>query len=171
MTRPFDCWNARKCLAVFSSLPTLGLLGACVFQTAGETDIACPPTQIAVPSDRIGHNDKDGNLRFVATMAQLASTCRQDDEDIEVDIAFTMTAERGPAFEDKPVKLVYFLATVDPEREIIDKQILTVRLDFAPEQTVSAIRESVSLRLPASIEASGANYSLYLGFQPNEQGS
>lgn len=147
----------------------VALLSACAAQVDDQALTACPPAQIAVPSDRIGHSAENGDLRFVAIMDELASSCRRDDEDIEVDIAFTMSAERGPAFEDQPVRLTYFLATVDPKRQIVDKQILDVQLDFDPDQQVSALREEVILRLPASTEASGANYSLYLGFQPDQQ--
>ena len=150
-------------------LAAAALLSACANQTGDPALTACPPAQIAVPSDRIGHSNEDGELRFVATMEQLASSRRRDENDIEVDIAFTMSAERGPAFEGRPVRLTYFLATVDPKREIVDKQILDVELDFASDQPKSALRESVTLRLPASTEASGANYSLYLGFQPDRQ--
>lgn len=145
------------------------LLAACAGQVDDQASTACPPAQIAVPSDRIGHTDKDGELRFVATMAELVSSCRQNDGDIEVDLAFTMNVERGPAFEGQAVRLTYFLATVDPEREIVDKQILDVQLDFEPDQPASALREAITLRLPVSTEASGANYSLYLGFQPDRQ--
>ncbi|MEM8948954.1 MAG: hypothetical protein AAGA21_20790 [Pseudomonadota bacterium] len=144
-------------------------LSACA-STPGElAREACPQAQIAVPSDRIGQNNGDGELRFVAVMEQLSSNCRREEgeDDVEVDITFTMRAERGPAFEGQPLQLTYFLATVDPQREIIDKQVLNVQLDFGPDQPESALRESVTLRLPASTEASGANYSLYLGFQPD----
>ena len=75
------------------------LLSACAGQVDDQALTACPPAQIAVPSDRIGHSNEDGDLRFVATMAELTSSCRRDDDDIEVDIAFTMSAERGPAFD------------------------------------------------------------------------
>lgn len=144
-------------------------LSACANQAADVVLDACPPAQIAVPSDRIGHNNEEGELRFVAIMEQLDSSCRRDDDDVEVDITFVMRAERGPAFEGQPVRLTYFLATVDPKREIVDKQILDVQLDFEPDQPESALRERVTLRLPASTEATGANYNLYLGFQPDQQ--
>ena len=144
-------------------------LSACANQAADQVAIACPPTQIAVPSDRIGHNNQEGELSFIATIEQLTSSCRKEENDVEVDIAFTMRAERGPGLGDKPVALNYYLATVDPSRQIIDKQILDVKLAFEPDQAVSALRESITLRFPASTEATGANYSLYIGFQPNQQ--
>jgi len=159
---------APRSLVSASTAVSLCVLSACTANQGPESAlIACPPAQIAVPSDRIGHRNDEGDVSFIATMEQLTSNCRQDEGDIEVDIAFTMQAERGAGLGDQPVKLNYFLATVDPKREIIDKQILEVQLDFGSEQPVSALRESVTLRLPASTEATGANYSLYLGFQPD----
>ncbi len=156
-----------RSFAPASAAVLLSFLSACAGQTDDLALNACPPAQIAVPSDRIGYNNADGELRFVGILEQLTSSCRRDEDDVEVDITFIMRAERGPAFEDKPVRLNYFLATVDPKREIVDKQVLGLQLDFEPDQAESALRESVTLRLPASTEASGANYSLYLGFQPD----
>lgn len=148
-----------------SAFMSAAVLAACAQQAADPSLVACPPTQIAVPADRVGHGNDDGQLRYVASMADLVSACRQDEEDIEIDISFVMSAERGPAFAEQPVTLTYFLATVNPNRDIVDKQLLDVQFAFLPEQPVSALRETLTLRLPASDEASGANYSLYLGFQ------
>jgi outer membrane protein OmpA-like peptidoglycan-associated protein len=145
------------------------LLTACASQPGERAELACPPVQIAVPADRLGHNNEKGELRFVAVMDELISSCRQDEENLEVEITFTMSAERGPAFDDEQVDLTYFLATVDPNRNIVDKQILGVQLDLGNDKALSALNETVTLRLPASTEASGANYSLYLGFQPDQQ--
>ena len=158
-----------RSLAPASVTVLVACLSACASTPGDLARDACPQAQIAVPSDRIGHNNSEGELRFVAVMEELTSDCRraEGEDDVEVDITFAMRAERGPAFEGQPVQLTYFLATVDPQREIIDKQVLDVQLDFGPDQPKSALRESVTLRLPASTEASGANYSLYLGFQPD----
>lgn len=158
-----------RSFAPASTAVLASLLSACASQTEDLARNACPPAQIAVPSDQIGHNNEAGELRFVAIMEQLTSSCRRDEDDVEVDITFVMRAERGPAFEDQPVRLTYFLATVDPKRAIVDKQILDVQLDFEPDQPGSTLREHVTLRLPASTEATGANYNLYLGFQPDQQ--
>ncbi len=150
-------------------LPAFAALAGCASIGADDVETACPPAQIAVPSDQIGHRDADGRLSFVARMDQLASDCRIDEDQIEVDIALTLSAERGPGLKSDEVRLVYFLATVDPTREIVDKQLLDVTFAFEPDRTVNALREEITLRLPASTEASGANYSLYLGFQPERQ--
>lgn len=147
----------------------LPALAACTTTAEPSLETACPPAQIAVPSDQIGHRDVNGRLSFVARMDQLASSCRRENDEIELDIAFNMNVERGPGLKTDSLRLVYFLATVDPNRKIVDKHLLDVTLAFEPEAETTGLREEVTLRLPASTEASGANYSLYLGFQPDRQ--
>lgn len=129
--------------------------------------MACPPTQIAVPSDRIGHSDDEGKIRYVATMEQLLSSCEVSDDHVVVNLVFNLKAERGPVFEDRPVTLTYYIATVDPNREIVDKKLLDIELALKPDQAESVVREALTLHLPISNDATGANYSLYLGFQPD----
>jgi outer membrane protein OmpA-like peptidoglycan-associated protein len=161
--------SAFKSLAPGAAVAAALLLTACASQPRDVADVACPPVQIAVPADRLGHNNEAGELRFVAVMDELISSCRQADDNLEVEITFTMSAERGPAFDDEELDVTYFLATVDPNRDIVDKQILSVRLDLGDDKALSALSETVTLSLPAATEASGANYSLYLGFQPDQQ--
>ncbi len=153
------------------ALLTASLVGltACAGSSGTDRADACPAVRIAVPSDRIGHSDNDGQIRYVATMGGLTSDCRQADDQVELDIAFDLTAERGPAFQGRPVQLSYYLVTIDPNREIVDKKVLKVRLDLKKDQLATGLREDLTLRLPASHDASGANYSLYLGFQPDQQ--
>ena len=145
------------------------MLGACANNVADQAGIACPQTQIAVPSDRIGHSDDDGNIRYIATIEKLISSCEVNGDHVAVDLAFNLKAERGPVFEEKPVSLTYYVATVDPKREIVDKQLLSVDLALQPEQAENVIREELTLHLPLSSDATGANYNLYLGFQPDRQ--
>lgn len=158
-----------KAARPLQAMAVVSLLGACAGQGGEQILSACPPAQIAVPADRIGNNNSEGELRFVATIGELTSSCRLDQDQVEVDLAFTLNAEPGPAFDARPVRLTYFLATVDPNRAIIDKQILDVEIDVDPASPVTGLREAVTLRLPASTEASGANYNLYVGFQPDGQ--
>ena len=149
-----------------SALALLFLLGACVGGDTPDLEIACPSAQIAVPSDQIGHSDSEGRIRYVAKIEQLVSDCTVDDDKIAVDLTFNVRAERGPVFEGRPISLTYFIATVDPNREIIDKQLLDVLFELALEQAESVSREELTLHLPLPKDYAGANYNLYLGFQP-----
>lgn len=144
-------------------------LGACAGSSGADRVNACPATRIAVPSDRIGHADNDGRIRYIATMGSLTSDCRQVDDQVEVDISFDLTAERGPAFTGRPVRLTYYLVTIGPDREIVDKKLVNIRLDLDDDRIATGVREDLTVRLPASRDPGGANYSLYLGFQPDQQ--
>ncbi len=142
-------------------------LGACTSKPVADLGAACPPTQLAVPSDSIGHSDEEGSIRYVATLEKLVSSCSVNGDHVAVDLAFDVKAERGPAFQEQPISLTYYIATVDPKREIVDKKLLAVALELQPEQAAYSVREELTLHLPISSDASGANYSLYLGFQPD----
>ena len=144
-------------------------LGACATTDLNELVEACPSAQVAFPSDSIGHSDEEGRIRYVATIEKLVSNCQIDGDQVTLDLAFDLKAERGPAFVDEPIKLTYYLATVGPEREIIDKKLLNVELALKGEQANLAVREELTLELPASKDVTGSNYNLYLGFQPDEK--
>jgi hypothetical protein len=67
------------------------------------------------------------------------------------------------------VPVSYFLATIDPARKIVDKQVVTIEIDLGEAETERRVRQELTLRLPVSTDAGGANYSLYVGFQPDQQ--
>ncbi len=147
----------------------LTALAACAKSGPSDVETACPTSQVAVPSDQIGHSDEEGRIRYVATIEQLISDCTVDENLVAVDLAFNLKAERGPVFTEEPINLTYYIATIDPSREIIDKQLLDVSLQIEPEQAESVVREELTLHLPLPNEATGSNYNLYLGFQPTER--
>ena len=142
---------------------------ACATSDLSELVDACPSAQVAVPSDSIGHSDQEGRIRYVATIEKLVSNCQIEGDQITLDLAFDLKTERGPVFDGKPVKLTYYLATVGPQREIIDKKLLNVEFALGADQTDHTVREELTLELPASKDVTGSNYNLYLGFQPDER--
>lgn len=160
MSHPTLRWRSSALAA------SLSILGACSINGSDEFAAACPSAQIAVPSDRIGHSDNEGKLRYVATIEQLISDCRIEEDHVAVDLAFNLKAKRGPVFLEEPINLTYYVATVDPKRDIVDKQLLNVLIELQPEQEEGIVLEELTLQLPLPNDATGANYNLYLGFQP-----
>ena len=168
-----DQHQSRTALsAPFAGAATLAGLALTLAACAGsapEVETACPPAQIAVPADRVGNANADGELRFVVTMGDLASSCRHEGETLLVDLDFVVTARPGPALDLEQLPVSYFLATIDPERRIVDKQVIQIEIDVAAGQAKQDVQQQLTLRLPVSTDAGGANYSLYLGFQPDQQ--
>ena len=52
-------------------------------------------------------------------MTNLASACSYGAEGVDVDLAFDLIAERGPAFAGDAADLTYFVATIAPDGEIL----------------------------------------------------
>ncbi len=162
MTLPSRSW-------IGTVTATFLALGGCAVNGGDKLVDACPPTQIAVPSDSIGHSDEEGRIRFVVTMEKLSSSCRIDGDQIIVDLTFNVKAEKGPVFEDNLIELTYYIATVGPKREIVDKELLDFEVALDADQIERTIREELTLQLPASTDVTGSNYNLYLGFQPGKR--
>jgi hypothetical protein len=103
--------------------------------------------------------------RYLAVVTNLASACNYLEGAVDVDLAFDLIVERGPALEGDSVELTYFVATMGPGEEILAKQLLSSAIAFEAAERVAGSREQLTLRLPAVTPADGAAYALYLGFQ------
>lgn len=151
----------------------LGLLTAACSSDPPEAPAPCPPvvmlqgaesTSIYLPES----DEAPRDLQLVVALNDLVSTCRFAGDSVDVALAFNVLAQRGPAAPADPIHIGYFLATVGPERQIVDKQLLDVELSFASDQETTGLRETLTLRLPGVGEAQAAGYRVYVGLQLDE---
>jgi hypothetical protein len=117
---------------------------------------------------RAGAEPRASEIRYIAVLRDLSSTCRYYTEDdgagVDVDLTFNLIAERGPAMSgSEPV--TYFVATVGPDGRILDKEPLRSDLTFAEGEDRAGWSEDLTLRLPTVTSGEGAEYRLYVGFQ------
>jgi hypothetical protein len=101
-------------------------------------------------------------LQHLAVLTDLASDCRYVEDGVEVDLAFNLIAERGPAFA---VQLAYFVATVDPQQQIVAKQVFNSEIDFPAGQDSAGSAQQLTLKIPSVNAEGGAGYDIYVGFQ------
>jgi hypothetical protein len=120
-------------------------------------------TSIYAPGSEQGPDD----LELVIALNDLVSACRPTEGGMDVGLAFNVFAQRGPAFQPEPIRLSYFLATVGPDRQIVDKQLLDVELDMPADQESTGMRETITLRLPG-VGEDAASYRVYVGLQLDE---
>ena len=152
----------------------MGALGVLTLGACGSSEPQAPPTTCptAVLLDgaertsayRAGAEPVPGELRYMAALTDLASSCRYVDEGIEVDLSFVVIAERGPALSDTD-QVTYFVATVGPGDEILARDVLSGDLPFAEGEERVGLSEELTLRLPSVSPSEAANYTLYVGFQ------
>jgi hypothetical protein len=121
-------------------------------------------TSIYAPGSEQGPDD----LELAIALNDLVSACQPTGAGMDVGIAFNVFAQRGPAFQPEPIRLSYFLATVGPDRQIVDKQLLDIELDMPADQESTGMRETITLRLPGVGEAQAAGYRVYVGLQLDE---
>jgi hypothetical protein len=151
------------------------LLGVLALAACGSAEPELPPAP-ACPAAllldgaarttvyRAGAEPRPDALRYIAGLSDLASNCRYVDEGVEVDLAFTLTAERGPAFST-PEEVAYFVATLGPDGQILNKEIYPVELDLEEGYVGARWSEQLTLLIRSITAAQGTDYTLYIGFQ------
>ena len=134
---------------------------------------ACPTAVLLEGAENIStHVPASGrrpeDLQLVAALSGLVSACQVAGPDVDVALAFNVLGERGPAYGTPPVRLTYFIATVGPDRRIVDKQLFDIELAIPPDQVTAGLRETLTLRLPGMGQAEAARHRIYVGFQLDE---
>jgi hypothetical protein len=158
-----------RCL-VLAAVAAL-LLGGCSSSPPPPPAPICPTALLLSGADRVAAYRSDGErtpegLQHLAVLTDLASDCRYLEGALEVDLAFNLIAERGPAFAGAPLELAYFVATVDSQQQqIVAKQVFNSEIDFPADQQVAGSAQQLTLKIPAVTPEGGAGYDIYLGFQ------
>jgi hypothetical protein len=88
---------------------------------------------------------------------------------VEVDLAITLDATRGPAADGRVLDVPYFVVVMDADGQVLDKQIYQARFEFEPNRSRARLsEESVKLSLPTAANLRGSAYNVSIGLQVNE---
>ena len=109
------------------SLVALGalILAACASdQSPAPSPPACPTTLILQGAERTaayapGVEASPSALQHMAVLTNLATACRFVEDGVDVDLAFDLIVERGPAMAGETAELTYFVATLGPGDEVL----------------------------------------------------
>ena len=158
-------------LARLALAGTLVGLAGCGMFAKKEPAPPCPRVSL-VPDvgQAIGFREGPGrdltDVRYRATIADAKGECSYGRNGLSVDMKVTIVAERGPASTPAPSELQYFVALVDPQRRILNKEIFTVKIAFASGQERGAVEDEITIgpaRLPDRDTV--PDYTILLGFQ------
>jgi hypothetical protein len=119
-------------------------LGACSSSNPELPPPPCPPALLLDGAERTsayragaGATASPNNLRYVAALRELTSTCRYyedaNGQGVDVDVSFKVIAERGPALLDRE-EVTYFVATVGPDGRILTRDALGGDLPFEEDE-------------------------------------
>lgn len=138
-----------------ASATILLVLAGCGLFGTDEPDVpppGCPPVHALIGADRVASyaapGERIGDLRYVAAINQVRSRCRASGDGIELDVAFELVAERGPAMGPGPLQLRYFVATLAaPDDRVVGKRMFPIELTFGGRD-LAGLSELTTLRLP-----------------------
>ncbi len=151
------------------------LLSGCGLMTESEPQPPCPGLVVldqarTLTLYREGAGRDLTDVAFEASLLRAVPSCEYDLDDeggggVTMTFTFAVEAARGPGAETDRVSLPYFVAIVDPSRQIVAKEVFTVELVFAEGAARSRIGQSIEQHIPLAGGATGAAYETYIGFQ------
>jgi len=103
-----------------------------------------------------------------ATMSDITVACSARRDRVDVDIVFDVRVAEGPALArvapDRKVALEYFVAIVDPQRQIMTRRTFNADFQFSGNRTKLQSKEELSQRIPLASPGIGGAYQIAVGF-------
>ena len=150
-------------VAMAVSLAACGIFGK-------KTELPCPRVTVLKDAQRLvkfkpgGGNDLSAMLHEVRLMGVRAK-CKYSSDEVEVDMALTIGARRGPADTKHQAPVRYFVAIIDPRGRVIAKRIFDVTLSFPVNIDSGSLTDSLIQRIPIAKGKSAARHTIIAGLQ------
>jgi hypothetical protein len=104
-----------------------------------------------------------------ATFGDFEGGCEYYDEGVTVNLTLTLFSELGPAARSREAEFQYFVAILDPQQTVLEKEVFATTFTFPEGRNVVAVPEDVIPRIPLDRLATGPAYNVVLGFQLSEE--
>jgi hypothetical protein len=146
-----------------------GTLAGCSLVESKYADVKCPETGIVSELSAVSRFDGHGtgftNLAYRASLGDLKTECKIDDDGAAVTVTVSTLAEIGPAATERSADFSYFIALTDPHDKILSKRIFSNAIAFKGNQARAGARDSDSERIPMPDPKDAQKYHVVIGFQ------
>ena len=88
-----------------------------------------------------------------------------DESSVEIFLNVLISARRGPAATDNMVKIPFFVAIADSEKNVLSKDIFTSAIGFSGNETSSMAVEELVIAIPFNSQQDIYKFKAYLGLQ------
>jgi hypothetical protein len=146
-----------------------------------------PATEIAVPKNKTlpicpqvaimrelelvrdygGEKPADDQLVASAYMKKVVGTCSYKDNGVDISFELQMQSGRGPRLGGLHTSFPYFIAVIDPNETILNKELMTTEFSFASDKQDTTHSEDLHIFLPLKITErdKAPDYRVLIGFQ------
>ena len=136
-----------------------------------KVDPICP--QVAIVRDLETFRDYAGEkpdpalLVAAAKLTSIDGSCEYQDKGIDVSFHANIVAKHGPKLGGHHISLPMFVAVVDPADKVLNKNLMTVNVSFASDESTANTAEALHVFIPLEKEKhiSGPHYRVLAGFQ------
>jgi hypothetical protein len=136
--------------------------------------LICPQVAIIHELDTVrdygGAQPASAQLVAAARMNDITGDCGYQDEGIDIAFQLNFTAARGPHLAGNRMQFPFFVAVVDPDGNILNKNQMNEEFHFKDEDKTAEKSESmhVFIPMPKDKHQTGPNYRVLAGFQLTE---
>lgn len=121
-------------------------------------------------TDYGGETPDPSQLVSKARLQSLDGDCAYTKSGIDVRINANFIAQRGPRLGGRHISFPYFVAVVDPQEVILNKELMTEELNFSSQDYVTLDSQDLHVFIPLSKDKiiQGPSYQVLIGFQLRE---
>ncbi len=157
----------RKHSRSAAALALLVLLSACGGGSGPR--LPCPRLFTVSDAERqtkfVGDGRDLTDVEFEAAIRDPVLACRYDDDAVESLLTLNLLVVRGPADDDRMVRVNYFVAISTRDKQILAREEFGIDIEFEGNQSRVLVIEEVEPRIPLRPGETGVDYQIYLGFR------
>lgn len=99
-------------------------------------------------------------------IADMLIQCKYDKRSVTVDLQIAIAGDRGPADRSRAAEFDYWIAILDPQQNVVTKQLAKVRFQFTDNRTrLGQILSDFEPYIPLADLKQGPEYQIVVGFQ------
>jgi hypothetical protein len=136
--------------------------------------LICPQVAIIHELDTIrdygGAQPASSQLSAASRMQTISGDCGYQDDGIDIAFELDFVAARGPHLSGNRVQFPFFVAVVDPDGNILNKNMMTEEFHFKGDDKTTERSDNlhVFIPMPKDKHPAGPNYRVLAGFQLSE---
>jgi hypothetical protein len=158
-----------RCSRLVLLAAALGTLASCgMFDNSKQypcPTVGVPRESAALTLFREGDGRDLTDVIFAGGIKNTKLECSYSSNGPTMTLGVIIGGELGPAARTRTATVPYFIAIVDPDRNILTKQVFNVTLSFPPNVSQANIYDETEEKIPLPKNVSAERYGIAVGMQ------